>query len=244
MFATLRKNVPRNVVQSNIGTITSPFSIPHSWATFTSDDCSTTVTMSWRQSTFVLLYSRFTRPKHQLQLNLVWPVNRNDSVMFLWCPVSTRHMRYHIMHELFFCPLKLSACRWISHSPFVVVEEVVQHRHHSVGPFPGVDTLVQQEVHLSRESFACNTEQTTLPGTLEVDWPKLQWIRRVVDLLCEIKAVVAFPSKTACSMTTKCEVVGKFIFCNFAHLGVARPLHHRPPQMIFVVTNSNTLLGI
>ena len=46
MFATLRKNAPRNVVQSNVRTITSPLSVPHNWATFTSDDCSTTVTIS------------------------------------------------------------------------------------------------------------------------------------------------------------------------------------------------------
>ena len=84
MFSTLRKNAPRNVFQSNVGTITSPLSVPHNWATFTSDDCSTTVTISWRQSTFVFRYSRFTSPKHQSQLNLVWPVIRNDRVMFLW----------------------------------------------------------------------------------------------------------------------------------------------------------------
>ena len=117
MFATLRKNVPRNVVHLNVGTITSPLSVPHSWATFTSDDCSTTVTISWRQSTFVFRYSRFTSPKHQSQLNLVLPVSRNDRVMSLWRPVSTRHIKYCIMHEFLFWPLQLSACKWTPHSP-------------------------------------------------------------------------------------------------------------------------------
>ena len=93
MFATLRKNAPRHVVQSNLGTITCPLSVPHCWATFTSDDCFMTVTISWRQSTFVFRYSRFTSPKHQSQLNLVSPVSRNDREMFLWRPVNTRHIK-------------------------------------------------------------------------------------------------------------------------------------------------------
>ena len=108
---------PRNVVQSNVGMITSPLSVPHSWATLTSDDCSMTVTISWRQSTFVFRYSRFTSPKHQLQLNLVWPVSRNNRVMFLGRPVSTCHIKYCIMHEFLFWPLQLSACKWTPQSP-------------------------------------------------------------------------------------------------------------------------------
>ena len=84
----------------------------------------------------------------------------------------------------------------------VVIEEVVQHRHNGVGPFPG---LIQQEVNLLRKRFTCNTEQTTLPGTLKVNRSKLQWVRRIVDLLGEIEAVVRLASKTARSMSTMVE---------------------------------------
>ena len=55
-FTILPKNLARNVVQSKHGTITSPFSVPHSCDKFTSDDCSTTATIPWRHSTFVLRY--------------------------------------------------------------------------------------------------------------------------------------------------------------------------------------------
>ena len=90
MVDTLRKLMPRKDVQSNVGTITSPFSVPHSWGMLTVEDSVTTAAMSSKQSTLVFRYRRLTRPKHQSQLNLVWPVSRNDSVIFLCRPVTTR----------------------------------------------------------------------------------------------------------------------------------------------------------
>ena len=67
MLIILWKNLARNIVHPKDGTITSPFSVPHNYDKFTSDDCSTTANISWRQSTFVLRYSLFTSPKHQSQ---------------------------------------------------------------------------------------------------------------------------------------------------------------------------------
>ena len=108
MLTILQKNVARNVYKPKDVSITSPFSVSHN--KFSSDDCSTTGTISWRHSTFVLRYSRFTSPKHQAQLKLGWPVNRKDRVILLCRPISTRHIKYHVMHELLPCPLQLSAC--------------------------------------------------------------------------------------------------------------------------------------
>ena len=41
-----------------------------------------------------LIYLIFRRPKHQSGENLVWPATINDSMMFSWSPVRTRHSRY------------------------------------------------------------------------------------------------------------------------------------------------------
>ena len=109
--------MPRKDVQSNVGTITSPFSVPHSWGMLTVEDSVNTAAMSSKQSTLVFRYRRLTRPKHQSQLNLVWPVSRNDSVIFLCRPVRTRHIRYCIMQVFLFCPQQLSAWRCTSCSP-------------------------------------------------------------------------------------------------------------------------------
>ena len=64
-------------------------------------------------------------------------------------------------------------------------------------------------------------QQTTLPGTLEVNRSRLQWVRRVVDLLGEIEAVVRLASKTARSMSTERDIGGQVILRSFADLVVA-----------------------
>ena len=87
-------------------------------------------------------------------------------------------------------------------------------------------------------------QQTTLPGTLEVNRSRLQWVRRVVDLLGEIEAVVRLASKTARSMSTERDTGGQVILRSFADLVVARTRHRRSPEMVLVLTNSCTLLGI
>ena len=51
----------------------------------------------------------------------------------------------------------------------------MQHQHYSFATFPSVKSVIKEEVHLSREGFTCNTEDTILSKipVLEVNWSTL-----------------------------------------------------------------------
>ena len=105
-----------NICQSLVGTTTLPSGVPVSCAVFTLAEVLTTLARSVSPPIFVCLYLCtkvdlyhcgikssllihlfFRRPKHQSGENLVWPATINDSVMFSWSLVRTRHSRYPTM---------------------------------------------------------------------------------------------------------------------------------------------------
>ena len=53
-----------------------------------------------------------------------------------------------------------------------------------------VEGLVDEVVHLSRDTLTTHSEDGTLPGRLEVHRAGLEWVVRVVDLLGKIKREV------------------------------------------------------
>ena len=90
------KNVEKYFAQSYYVTITSPFSVPTSWAWFTTADFSTTLAISAKHPILVRRKVCFNKPKHQSGANLVWPTIMNEISIRSFSPVRTRHVRYCI----------------------------------------------------------------------------------------------------------------------------------------------------
>ena len=61
-------------------------------------------------------------------------------------------------------------------SKTVILEEIVESTHYSVGSFPTVTSFIRQEVDLSWESLTIDTKDSTLPGCEKIDGTWLQWI--------------------------------------------------------------------
>jgi len=74
----------------------------------------------------------------------------------------------------------------------VVVKKEVQPTDHSICTLATITCLICQEVHLPGECLAVHTNHCTLPGSQEIDWPRLQGVRWIMDLLGVVKGIVHF----------------------------------------------------
>ena len=75
-------------------------------------------------------------------------------------------------------------------SQCVVAKEVVKETDDSVTFLPRVESFIYEVVHLSGDALTTNSEDGALSGRLEVHWPRLEWVVRVVDLLGKIEREV------------------------------------------------------
>ena len=50
--------------------------------------------------------------------------------------------------------------------------------------------LISQKFNLPRDSLTADTKQSNFPRNEKVDWPRLEWVTRQVDLLRIVKIVV------------------------------------------------------
>lgn len=67
---------------------------------------------------------------------------------------------------------------------------MVEKTDDGVGTLSCVEGLVDEVVHLSRDTITTHSEDGTFPGRLEVHQVGLDWVVRVVDLLGKIKREV------------------------------------------------------
>lgn len=67
---------------------------------------------------------------------------------------------------------------------------MVEKTDDSVGTLSCVEGLVDEVVHLSRDTLTTHSEDGTLPGRFEVHRAGLEWVVRVVHLLGKIKREV------------------------------------------------------
>ena len=72
----------------------------------------------------------------------------------------------------------------------VMLEKVVQKRHHSVGTFSHIRCFVNQVICLTWDTLTTHSKYSTLSGCFEIHRPWLEWVVRVMDLLCEVERVV------------------------------------------------------
>ena len=68
-------------------------------------------------------------------------------------------------------------------------EVMVEETGHNVSPFACAGCFVDEVVDLVGDAFTVNTKDPTLSRCLEVDRTWLPGVARVMDLLCEVKAV-------------------------------------------------------
>ena len=74
----------------------------------------------------------------------------------------------------------------------MMFKKVVYPTDNSIRTFPTVSSLISQEVDLARNCFTVYSKHCALSRCQEVDGTWLEWIWRVVDLLCIIKRVMHF----------------------------------------------------
>ena len=72
------------------------------------------------------------------------------------------------------------------------LEEVVETTDDIVGSFTTLSTLISEEIHLPRYSFAVDAKDSTLPWSKEVYRARLKRVRWEMDLLCIVEGVVDF----------------------------------------------------
>lgn len=59
-----------------------------------------------------------------------------------------------------------------------------------VSSFASRRDLIYGEIYLPWLALAHHTEYSTLPRGLEIDWPRLKRIARLVNLLCVIEGIM------------------------------------------------------
>ena len=80
-------------LQLYMDTRVEPSNDPTNCGTFTEEERETQLAISSRLPIFVLKDLCFSKPKHQSGTNFVSPTGRNETVISLCWPVSTRHIR-------------------------------------------------------------------------------------------------------------------------------------------------------